>query len=26
MTTIPDEEILTHRSVALLELVQKHIY
>ncbi|WP_205411469.1 Rpn family recombination-promoting nuclease/putative transposase [Candidatus Fukatsuia endosymbiont of Tuberolachnus salignus] len=26
VTTIPDEEILTHRSVALLELVQKHIY
>ncbi|MGL9724342.1 Rpn family recombination-promoting nuclease/putative transposase [Sodalis sp. (in: enterobacteria)] len=25
ITTIPDDEILTHRRVALLELVQKHI-
>ncbi|HGJ5883691.1 Rpn family recombination-promoting nuclease/putative transposase [Arsenophonus sp.] len=25
ITTIPDEEILTHRRVALLQLVQKHI-
>lgn len=25
ITVIPDEEILTHRSVALLEAVQKHI-
>lgn len=25
VTTIPDEEILTHRRVALLQLVQKHI-
>ncbi|WP_238149517.1 Rpn family recombination-promoting nuclease/putative transposase [Arsenophonus endosymbiont of Aleurodicus floccissimus] len=25
ITTIPDEKILTHRRVALLQLVQKHI-
>lgn len=25
ITVIPDEEILTHRRVALMELVQKHI-
>jgi predicted transposase/invertase (TIGR01784 family) len=25
ITTLPDDEILTHRRVALLELVQKHI-
>ncbi|WP_290607161.1 Rpn family recombination-promoting nuclease/putative transposase [Arsenophonus sp. ENCA] len=25
ITTIPDEEILTHRRIALLQLVQKHI-
>lgn len=25
LPTIPDEEILTHRRVALLQLVQKHI-
>jgi predicted transposase/invertase (TIGR01784 family) len=26
LSIIPDEELKTHRSVALLELVQKHIY
>jgi predicted transposase YdaD len=26
ITTIPDEEILTHRSIALLEAVLKHIW
>jgi predicted transposase YdaD len=26
VTVIPDDEIKTHRKVALLEYVQKHIY